>query len=367
MKFLIICNYSSGLYNFRGMLLEELIARDNCVSAIIPLTNDSFEIAAEAKLENLGIDLIAIPMERRGINPFHDLKLLLNYKTAIEKCKPDLVITYTIKPNAYGGLICRYLNVPYVANITGLGTAFHNDGLLRKFVSCLYKVALKKARVVFFENEENRSILINDGIITEKQSHLLNGAGVDLNRYNVLLYPMNKKEIRFLFIGRVMREKGIDELFKAMCMLRELGIPCSLDVLGEYEEDYEELIKKYEAEGWLHYHGYQTDIRPFIAKCHCFVLPSWHEGMANTNLECAASARPIITSAIHGCMEAVIDGKSGYLCEKQNAENLFQVMKKFTELTLEQMQMMGVKAREHMENYFDKRKIVAETIKKLLQ
>ena len=151
-----------------------------------------------------------------------------------------------------------------------------------------------------------------------------------------------------------------------MRMLRKDGINCSLDVVGGYEENYESIIRRFEKEGWLNYHGFQADVRPFIANCHCFVLPSWHEGMANTNLECAASGRPVITSNIHGCLEAVIDGKSGFLCEKQNARSLYEAMKKLVELPVEDRAEMGKCGRKHMVEVFDKRKVVAKTISHLL-
>lgn len=140
------------------------------------------------------------------------------------------------------------------------------------------------------------------------------GAGVNLDRYELAEYPLGQN-IRFLFMGRVMKEKGINELFEAMHRLYSDGINCSLDILGGYEEDYKDIIQHYEKEGWLHYHGFQADVRPFIANCHCFVLPSWHEGMANTNLESAASGRPVITSNIHGCLEAVEDTLIGFSCQ----------------------------------------------------
>lgn len=362
MNILIICNCASGLEAFRGMLIRELIKEGNTVSAIIPLVDIQKELISEKRIEEMGCRLIHIPMERRGMNPIHDLKLMIAYACAIEQERPDLVITYTIKPNAYGGIACRLLHVPYAANITGLGTAFQNDGLLRKFVSTLYKIALKKARVIFFENEENQQIILNAGIIRKEQAYLLNGAGVDLERFSCQPYPEENERIRFLFIGRIMKEKGVDELFDAMKKLRADGVACSLDILGGFDEDYSAIIEVYEQEGWLKYWGYQDDVRPFIANCHCFVLPSWHEGMANTNLECAASGRPVITSNIHGCMEAVEDGVTGFLCEKQNAESLYQVMKGFCELSQEEKQNLGRHGRERMEMYFDKTVVVKNTI-----
>ena len=162
-----------------------------------------------------------------------------------------------------------------------------------------------------------------------------------------------------------MKEKGVDELFSAMRKLVAEGCTCSLDVVGMYEEDYKDAITQGETEGWLHYHGYQKDVRPFIANCHCFVLPSWHEGMANTNLECAAIGRPVITSNIHGCMEAVEDGVTGFLCEKRNADSLYEAMKRFCVLSMEERRTMGLVGRKRMEDIFDKKKVVEETIRHL--
>ena len=365
MKILVICNSASGLYDFRLMLLEKLMSMDNIVAAIIPVANVSTEQKAESVLEAEHVQLLRIPMERRGMNPIKDFKLLLDYVKTIRKQKPDLVITYTIKPNAYGGIACQLCGVPYAVNVTGLGTAFQGNGMLRKFVTALYKIAFRKAKVVFFENEGNRDVIVNAGIISKERTHVLHGAGVDLEKFPYMEYPKDDDCTRFLFIGRVMQEKGVDELFEAMRMLRQDGVNCNLDILGGFDEDYSEKIKACESEGWLTYHGYQPDVRPFIAKCHCFVLPSWHEGMANTNLECAASGRPVITSNIHGCMEAVEDGMSGYLCERKNAENLYQTMKSFAELPYEQRVEMGVAGRKRMEEIFDKKKVVQETVEKL--
>lgn len=358
-KVVVIGNNSGGMYDFRHELIAKLLENDCDITVLTP-----FDTQLD-KLEALKIQLIETSINRRGINPIEDLKLFRLYKSILKKQQPDLVITYTIKPNVYGGFACRLLKIPYVANITGLGTAFQKEGLLKSLVTVMYKVGLKKAKTVFFENIENQQIFIDNNIIEKEQACLLNGAGVNLEHYQVTEYPVDTDTTRFLFIGRVMREKGVDELFEAMRRLRQDCVNCSLDILGSYEEDYEAIIKQYEIEGWLHYHGYQEDVRPFIANCHCFVLPSWHEGMANTNLECAASGRPVITSNIHGCLEAVEDGVSGYLCEKQNVDSLYDAMKKFTELSFEQRQVMGLAGRKRMEDVFDKKAVVEATMKKL--
>lgn len=365
MKILIICNCATGLETFRGMLIQELINKGNDVSTAVPWSDEEKELRAEKRLKKINCDLKHISIDRRGANPIRDINLFLQIVRLIKALKPDLVITYTIKPNIYGGLACRMLNVKYVANVTGLGTAFQKKGVLRNIVVYMYKIALKKAKVVFFENTENRDTFVDNRIIQEKKAHVLPGAGVDLEHYHYLEYPKDEDKIRFLFIGRVMREKGVDELFAAMSKLNKEGYDCELDVLGEMEENYADIIAQYEREGWLHYRGYQEDVRSYVKKCHCFVLPSWHEGMANTNLECAACGRPIITSDIHGCLEAVEDGVTGYLIKKQNSEDLYEVMKRFVSLNYKERKNMGVAGRKRMEEMFDKKKVVTNTIIRL--
>lgn len=365
MNILIICNYSSGLYTFRGMLIQELIKRGHTVRAIVPKLENENEKKAENNLKEMHCALHRIPMERRGMNPVKDFGLMRAYYATVKKIQPDLVLTYTIKPNIYGGMVCRLLKIPYAVNITGLGTAFQGNGMLKQLVTRMYKTALKRVKIVFFENVENRDIFVNAKIVPKNKTHVLAGAGVDLEHFQYAEYPENGDCTRFLFIGRVMQEKGIDELFQAMRKLNENGYQCSLDVLGGFEENYSEKIKKYETEGWLHYQGYQNDVRPFIEQSHCFVLPSWHEGMANTNLENAAMGRPVITSNIHGCLEAVEDGVTGYLCEKQNADDLYEKMKQMCELSYEKRKAMGVAGRNRMEEMFDKEMVVERTIEKI--
>lgn len=357
MKILILANYDVGLYQFRKELIEKLL-KTNAVTISLPYGE------LVEPLKAMGCHFIDTPLQRRGMNPLKDAKLFFSYLKLFKQEKPDLVITYTIKPNVYGGAAARVTRIPYAVNITGLGTAFQRGGMLRKVVTLMYKIGCKKAKVVFFENAENRQIFVDEKIVKKEQTCLLNGAGVNLEHYQVTEYP-NGDITKFLFIGRVMKEKGIDELFSSMQRLVAEGYPCSLDVLGSFEEDYKTIIEKYEAEGWLHYHGYQKDVRPFIAASHCFVLPSWHEGMANTNLECAASGRPVITSSIHGCMEAVEDGVTGFLCKRKNPEDLYRVMKKFAALTYKERKTMGLVGRKKMEEQFDKRLVVNQTVTRL--
>ena len=360
MKIAMVANSSSGLNNFRGDLILRMVSDGHEVIALTPCEERT------EQLKETGIKLIDIPVDRRGMNPVHDLSLFNTYKKIIKAEKPDLVVTYTIKPNIYGGAVCRLKKIPYAVNITGLGTAFQGQGMLRKMVTAMYKFSLKKAKAVFFENAGNMQIFLDDNIIRESQAVLLNGAGVNLDRFNVLPYPEDSERTRFLFIGRIMTEKGVNELFEVMRKLKSDGYECSLDILGGYDENYEQKIKEAETEGWLKYHGYQSDVRPFIENCHCFVLPSYHEGMANTNLECASSGRPVITSNIPGCKEAVIEGVSGLLCEPKNVESLYAAMKQMAEMSVAERRVMGFAGRKHMEDVFDKKKVVEKTMQHLV-
>lgn len=358
-RILILANNSDGLYGFRNELLRSLSEKGELVTSVP-------DDGRFGELEKIGCRVIETSVDRRGINPVKDLGLCLRYWKLLRREKPDLVITYTIKPNIYGGLVSRMLRIPYAVNITGLGTAFQNPGLLRSLVTFLYKIALKKAKVVFFENSGNRQVFLDAKIVPEEKTCLLSGAGVNLEHFTCAPYP-EEETTRFLFVGRVMREKGVDELFCAMERLIAEGENCTLDILGGYEEDYEATIRRHEAAGWLRYHGYVKDVRPYIEKAHCFVLPSYHEGMANTNLECAAMCRPVITSDIPGCREAVIPGESGLLCKPQDADSLYETMKHFLSVPVQIRTQMGKAGRAHMENVFDKRKVVEETMRGLLE
>lgn len=358
-KIVVVANNSGGLYGFRKELLYSFVKKGVEVVCLTPFDDDV------DNLKKIGVKLIETPIDRRGINPIKDILLFFKYLRLIKKEKPDLVVTYTIKPNIYASIVSKLLRIQYANNITGLGTAFQNDGLLRKLVVGLYKISFRKSKVVFFENIENLNTIVDLGIIDKRRACLLNGAGVNLEEFGFVNYPKKSDVTRFLFMGRVMAEKGVNELFDAMRKLISDGYSISLTLLGNYEEDYKDIIEKYEQEGWLDYQGYQADVKPFIEKAHCFVLPSWHEGMANTNLECGAMGRPVITSNIHGCLEAVVDGETGYLAEPKNADDLYEKLKQFVKLPYDKKVEMGQASHNHIAKNFDKKVVVAKTVDRI--
>ena len=354
----ILANHSGGLYDFRKDLISELKKHAN-VTVAVP-HNDRWE-----ELHKLVDEVIELPVDRRGMNPIHDSKLFRQYRAMLKEVKPDLALTYTIKPNIYGGLACRMAHIPYAVNITGLGSAIENGGWLKKFVLALYKPALKGARVVFFENAGNRDTLAATGVVPQGRDVVLSGAGVNLEDYPYQSYPQ-EGAVRFLFVGRVMREKGVDELFAAAKrMKQEYGDGVEFHIVGSFEEGYKPLMDELEKAGVLKYHGYQSDMKRFYAMASCVVLPSYHEGMSNVLLEAAASGRPLITSDISGCREAVEDGNSGYLRPAKDANALYGAMQRVMKLSVEQRSEMGCRGRERMEQRFSKTAVVTETIKHL--
>lgn len=355
---LVVANFDVGLYKFRKELLQEILNSGHEVYISLP-NGDLVQ-----PLVDMGCQFIETELDRRGMNPVTDLKLIGKYRKILNQVKPDLVITYTIKPNIYMGMLCKNRSIPYVINITGLGTAFQSHGIMLKVFVEMYKLACKKAQTVIFENCENMQIFKNYGIVKEQQCLLNNGAGVNLEEYPFTTYP-NDEQIRFLFVGRVMQEKGIDELFEAARRIKEEYDNVYFDIVGPYEDDYKDVTEQLVNDGVIEYHGFQEDVKPFIEKAHCFVLPSWHEGMANTNLECAAMARPIITSNIHGCLEAVEDGKTGFLAEPKNADDLYSKMKKFIDLPYDKKIEMGQTSHNHIAGKFDKKDVVSKTIERI--
>lgn len=358
MQILILANHSGGLYDFRKDLIAELKTHAS-VAVAVP-HNDRWD-----ELNGLADRVIELPVDRRGMNPLRDSKLFHQYRAILKEVKPDLVLTYTIKPNIYGGLACRMAHIPYAVNITGLGSAIENGGWLKKFVLALYRPALKGARVVFFENAGNRDTLAATGVVPKGRDVVLHGAGVNLEDYPCQPYPQ-AGPVRFLFVGRVMHEKGVDELFAAAKrMKQQYGEQVEFHMVGSFEEAYKPVMDQLEQAGVVKYHGYQSDMKPFYAMAGCVVLPSYHEGMSNVLLEAAASGRPLITSDIPGCREAVENGVSGYLCPAKDADALYEAMRRFAALSVEQRSQMGCCGRERMEQQFSKTAVVAETIKQL--
>ena len=358
MRILILANNDGGLYKFRKELLETLV-KEHDVFFCVP-NGESVE-----KIISIGCKFVECTlMQRRGTNPVKDLRLMRFYQKVLGNIKPDVVLTYTIKPNVYGGIVCRQKGIPYIANVTGLGTSIENGGVLSKIATKLYKIGLKGANCVFFQNKANQKYFTDHKLVKGK-TKLIPGSGVNLAAYPFKEYPPDSNIIRFLFVGRVMKDKGIEELLQAIRLVRQEAENANVhvDIVGGCEEDYLEKLHIAEAEGDITYHGSQPDVHPFYENCHCVVLPSYHEGTSNVLLEASSTGRPVITTRVPGCQEVFDEGITGFGCDVRSAESLAAAMKLFIKLPQEKCIAIGKAAREKMKREYD-RNIVIDAYKK---
>lgn len=356
-RVLILTNHSYMLYRFRRELIEELMKTCE-VSLRMPYRGH------EEDFISMGVDCQETNFERRGMNPLKDMKLFFTYRNILQQVQPDVVITYSIKPNIYGGLACALAGIPYCVNVQGLGTAFHRPGICQ-MVTIMYRMALRKAKVVFFENEGNANTFLERHILKADQIKILPGAGINLQEYPLVPYAENDR-FHFLYLGRIMQEKGVIELGTAMKKLhKKLGNRVVLDMVGFCEEDLRTWIDEMIQDGCMIFHDFQSNPNPYYEQTDCVVMPSHHEGMSNVLLEAAATGRPVITSDIHGCREALEPGITGLLCQVGDADSLYDQMLHMTQLSRKEREQMGLAARKRMEHLFDKKMVVRKTIEEI--
>lgn len=351
MKVLIVANNDVGLYKFRRELLQVLTEKHD---VYISLPNGPFV----PNLIELGCKYIPCEFERHGTNPFKELKQVVAYKNLIKKIGPDIVFTYTIKPNIYAGMACALLKVPYAANITGLGNAIENGGILQTLTLNLYKFGLRKAQTVFFQNEYNRDFFIKKKIIKSKHV-LLPGSGVNLTEHCLEPYPENDGTLRFLFVGRIMKDKGIDELIESAKVIHQKHPNVRFDLVGDYDdENYKNQLDDLQARNILYYHGFKANVHDYIKTHHATILPSYHEGIANVLLESAACGRPVIATNVPGCRETFDDGISGFSCELKSTSSLIEAIEKFIALSYDEKKNMGIAGRNKVEKEFNRQIVI---------
>ncbi len=353
-KVLIAANHFYMLYRFRRELIEALQVQFEVVVAAPLMTG-------EEAFEAMGIRCTETKMQRRRVQVFSELRLLQAYNRILCREKPDLVLTYAIKPNVYMGFLCTCYHIPFYATVQGLGSAFQRPWLSRA-ATLLYRLSFLRVQNVFFENQSNAAEFCRRHILPPEKEIVLHGAGVDLNHYIYTPYTAHDPP-RFLFVGRLMREKGVEELFCAVRRLWAEGFHVHLQLLGFFEEQYRKEVDRLVASGMTEFYGFQKEPLPFYQNCDCVVLPSYHEGMSNVLLEAAAVGRPVIASDIPGCREAVEHSKTGLLCRAKDADSLYVAMRAFLALSAAQRAALGQNGRRKMEREFDKASVVAETLR----
>ncbi len=357
-KVLILVNHDVVIYNFRKELVERLLADGHQVIISSPYGERIDDLV------DMGCKYIEASIERHGTNPLNELKLLNYYKKIIKEIKPDVVLTYTIKPNIYGGLAAKKYNVPYVANITGLGTAVEKQGLMQKISIILYKMSLSNIQRVFFQNTENMQFFIDNNIVVNKHK-LVPGSGVNLQHFDVLDYPSNES-VEFVFISRIMKEKGIDQYIETAKYITDKYPNTKFHVCGFCEERYEEELKELQNKGILTYHGMVRDVREILKKTHCTIHPTYYpEGLSNVLLESAACGRPIITTDRSGCREVVDNGVNGYMVKQRDSKDLIEKVEEFIQLDYEEKKRMGLAGRVKVGKEFDRQIVVEAYMKEI--
>ena len=350
-RILILANADGGLYNFRKELLKSFVNKGYTVNCALPFGEKISYIT------ELGCNCVDVKMSRRGTNPFEDFKLFLNYIKLIRKINPDVVLTYTIKPNVYGGMACRVLKIPYIVNVTGLGTAVQNGGLMQKLTLKLYKMGLKKAKTVFFQNSENQKFMVENGVV-KSENDLLPGSGVNLEQHCFEEYPKNDDKIILLTIGRIMRDKGVNEILQAAKIIKSENPNVIFRFIGSYDENYEQQLEQAVSDGIVEHLENQPQVHTFITQSHATLHASYHEGMSNVLLETAACGRPVIATDVPGCRETYDDSVSGISFKAKDADDLVRAIREFLDLTNGQKAQMGKAGREKMEKEFNRNIIV---------
>lgn len=359
-RVLILVNHEIVIYNFRLEIIEKLLSEGYEVIISSPKGEKI------NKLIQLGCEFEEIKLNRHSKNPLEALKLIYSYKLLIKKWNPISILSFTIKPNIYGAIAAKSSRTPFIANITGLGSAVEAPGLLQLITLKLYKFAFKYVKTIFFQNEENKSFFEKHKLYPDKHKSLP-GSGVNLYRFPYLEYP-EKETIDFIFISRIMKSKGIDYYLEAARQIRKEFPQTRFHICGFCEEDYEEILKIEEEKENIIYHGMVDNIQMILKNINCTIHPTYYpEGLSNVLLESAASGRPIITTNRSGCREVVneIENKNGYLVEIKNQSELNGAIRKFLNLSTIEMAKMGRNSRKKVEQNFDRNIVVQKYLEEI--
>jgi glycosyltransferase involved in cell wall biosynthesis len=367
MRIGIITNSSWNIYNFRLGLIEAFIAEGYQVVAIAP--NDGFVEELKAK----GCEFYEVNIERKGANPLKDLGLVAELYHIYKKANIQIALHFTIKPNIYGTLAARLLNIPAISNVTGLGTTFIRNNLTSKIAQSLYRFAFRFPKKVFFQNQDDLALFLQKKLISKKITDLLPGSGIDIEKFKPVFPHHRHTPFTFLLIARLLYDKGIIEYIEAIKILKKQNLPLHFQLLGKIETDRglgitQEQLSHWTAEGIVTYLGTTNDVRPFIQKADCVVLPSYREGTPRTLLEAASMGKPLIATDVAGCRETIVEGINGFLCKVKNAQDLAEKMAKMSRISETEWQEMGKQSRRLATEKFDQNIVIQkyqEVIKKV--
>jgi glycosyltransferase involved in cell wall biosynthesis len=354
----ISINASWNIVNFRKGLVEALLRRGHRVVALAP------EDEYSASLLEWGAEFVPLAMDQQGVSPIQDLRLLARYHGALRRTGAELLLGYTIKPNIYGSLAAHACAIPVINNISGLGTAFLQEGMLTRVATFLYKVALRRSHTVFFQNSEDRDLFVGRHIVRPDQVRLLPGSGIDLSRFvpDEIVKPEDGA-LTVLFAGRLLWDKGLREFIEAARLVRTSRPDARFQILGFLGTQNRsavgaEDVRAWVAEGLVEYLGAADDVRPHFRAADCIVLPSYREGLPRVLLEGAALGKPLIATDVPGCRDVIEEGVNGFLCAVRNPASLAQAMLNMLALPEERRREMGAAGRRLVEERFDERLVI---------
>jgi len=363
-KILFLGNHAFVIYNFRKELIQKLLSDGYEVSISLP-----YDDTKVPEMISWGCKYIETNVDRRGMNLFKDLKLILSYIKIIKSIKPDVVLSYTIKPNLYGGIACSLTKTSYINNITGLGSGFNQNIVVRKILILLYRLGLKNSEKIFFQNTFDKNTLIDKKIV-RRPYEVIPGSGVNIEEYEYK--PMSSDEvISFLFVGRIMKDKGILEYLEAAKRMKnKYEEKVSFKVVGfvePTEKQLNQLIKTYNDMGIIEYLGYKNDVKPYLENCHCLIQPSHGgEGISNVLLEAGSIGRILIASDIPGCRETIDTGYNGFLFSPKNSLDLAKKIENVIGFSQEELINFGKNSHDKIVSQFNRNIVVnayLETIK----
>ncbi len=353
MRILLTVNLAWNILNFRMGVVRALITAGHDVSVLAP--GDGAGLAAA------GVRHIPLEMDAKGLSPLSGVALTAQMMRHFRKERPDVILSWTIKNNIFGAMAARRVGVPFIPNVSGLGTAFLSGGALQFVAQTLYRRAFRSLETVFFQNAEDRDLFTQRRLVRFEQAQLLPGSGIDLTRF--IPTPLPDTAPVFLMVARLLRDKGVVEFAQAARIVRKTHPDATFCLLGALDADNrsaipETLLREWEAEGIIRYLGTAPDVRPHIAQAHCVVLPSYREGAPRTLIEAAAMGRPVIATDVPGCRAVVERGQTGLLCEARSGESLAEACLQFLDMSPEARAAMGQAGRARMEEHYDEKLVV---------
>lgn len=348
-KIAVVINTTWNVYNFRLNLLKALQKEGHQIIVIAP-HDDYVQPLIEEGFEHHHLSL-----DNDSVNTLKELKLFFHLLSLYRKISPDVILHYTVKPNIYGNLAAAFLGIHSISNISGLGTVFLNNKLSSLLARGLYKLSLRFSDIVFFQNSYDRDLFLRYRLAKKHLAELIPGSGIDTQRFKPAA-ELPEKSI-FLFIGRLIRDKGIIEYIEAIKIVKKAYPDIKFQIVGSLYEKNPTAVSESTLDRWIEqdlieYRGYTDDIMTCIQNSSCVVLPSYREGLSRSLLEAASMARPIVTTDVPGCRDVVDDGHNGYLCEVKDVQSLADALIKMIELPIERRKEMGLAGRQKVIEQF---------------